>query len=64
MEASSEMNQDGRREHDRGEAVKVTASEVNSLPACDRDEESGINSLLAQVMTVNAATEKIVRVYF
>ncbi|KAK4789062.1 hypothetical protein SAY86_020381 [Trapa natans] len=57
VEASSEINLDGRRGHNRSEAVKATASEVNSLPADDKDEDNGIQSQLAQVMTVKATVK-------
>lgn len=64
MEASCDMNQDGKREHSRCKAVKATASEVNSLAAGYRDDDNGIHSPLGQVTDVKAVTEKIVKVKF
>lgn len=64
MEVSCDINQDGKREHDRGKAVKATASEVNSLAAGYRDDDNGIHSQSAQVTAVKAVTEKIVKVKF
>ncbi|PKI55942.1 hypothetical protein CRG98_023674 [Punica granatum] len=61
VETSSDMNQEGKKEHDKCKAAKATASEVNSLPARDRDDDDGIHSRMAQVTTVKTVEEKIVR---